>query len=362
MRRQHTSAQLLRPQDQDQDPDHDPDHDHDHDPDPTSVTISKVEYDSLLQESREFQLLKQSLFQGGLTPDSLSLLIHATAEPKSTQPSINSWADDCNEMPPAYPYGHPSACPAAPRNRASWRSGASVPSFNLAPGSRIFHREARHPAPLDLRVSDSRRRVSCAVHPASVLDNILFDEADSLIDEHDNVEPTTTQNNGTPLRTLYFSGLSARTTYRDLLSVIKGGKLLGVNLRSERSATATFADGAADYLAWVKRNDIYVQGKRVEVKWAEHQYQLNDYINNKLANGATRNILIRSAVEKGLTEAQIREDMEHIHNLVIIDVTFRHGHAYVSQNVSRSPRSRVAKTYHRYRPTPCTMLCSLGRA
>ena len=42
--------------------------------------------------------------------------------------------------------------------------------------------------------------------------------------------------------------------------------------------------------------------------------------------------MIHSAVEKGLTEAQIRDDMEHIHNLVIIDVNFRTGDAYVSTN------------------------------
>ena len=66
-------------------------------------------------------------------------------------------------------------------------------------------------------------------------------------------------------RTLYFAGLSDRTTYKDLLSVIKGGKLLSVNMRGERSATVTFLDGAADFLAWAKRNDIYLSSKRVRI-------------------------------------------------------------------------------------------------
>ena len=42
--------------------------------------------------------------------------------------------------------------------------------------------------------------------------------------------------------------------------------------------------------------------------------------------------MINSALDKGLTESRIREDMEHIHNLVIIDVTFRGNDAYVSMN------------------------------
>ena len=71
---------------------------------------------------------------------------------------------------------------------------------------------------------------------------------------------------------------------------------------------------------------------KIEVKWADRQFHLNSHIANKIANGATRNIIIHSAVEKGLTEERIRDDMEHIHNLVIIDVVFRGGDAYVSMN------------------------------
>lgn len=68
------------------------------------------------------------------------------------------------------------------------------------------------------------------------------------------------------------------------------------------------------------------------MKWADRQFQLNNHIANKIANGATRNLVIHSAVEKGMTEQQIRDDMEHIHNLIVIDVVFRSGSAYVSMN------------------------------
>ncbi|KMU90005.1 hypothetical protein CIHG_07688 [Coccidioides immitis H538.4] len=50
-----------------------------------------------------------------------------------------------------------------------------------------------------------------------------------------------------------------------------------------------------------------------------------------VSNGASRNILIRG-IHPNLTESQIREDMEHIHNLVIISVTFTQGNAYISTN------------------------------
>jgi len=70
--------------------------------------------------------------------------------------------------------------------------------------------------------------------------------------------PLSAQSQGT----LFFSGLSERTTYKDLMSVIKGGKIVSGVLRNN-GALVTFNTGAAEFLAWSKRNDIYLQGKRV---------------------------------------------------------------------------------------------------
>ena len=62
--------------------------------------------------------------------------------------------------------------------------------------------------------------------------------------------------------TLFFAGLSERTTYKDIVSIIKGGKVISSVLRNN-GALVTLATGAAEFLAWSKRNDIYLQGKRV---------------------------------------------------------------------------------------------------
>lgn len=56
------------------------------------------------------------------------------------------------------------------------------------------------------------------------------------------------------------------------------------------------------------------------------------HVANKISIGATRNLVIRNALSKGLCENRIREDMEHIHNLVVVEVTFRNSDAYVSTN------------------------------
>lgn len=94
-------------------------------------------------------------------------------------------------------------------------------------------------------------------------DTAYDDDVDNMTEEttsamRNAASPQTEQ----PQRTLFISGLSERTTYRDLMSVVKGGKIISCVLRNS-SALVTFAAGAADFLAWSKRNDIYLQGKRV---------------------------------------------------------------------------------------------------
>jgi hypothetical protein len=103
-------------------------------------------------------------------------------------------------------------------------------------------------------------------YDTSLLDDTLDNyDADNMTDEEIvSTRHVSGQQNDQPQRTLFFSGLSERTTYRDLMSVIKGGKIISSVLRNN-SALVTFATGAAEFLAWSKRNDTYLQGKRVSV-------------------------------------------------------------------------------------------------
>lgn len=93
--------------------------------------------------------------------------------------------------------------------------------------------------------------------------SIYHGDEDDLFDGN---APATNDSNNAPSsqqrRTLFFSGLSERTTYKDLMSVIKGGKIVS-SVMNNNSALVTFATGAAEFLAWSKRNDVYLQGKRV---------------------------------------------------------------------------------------------------
>lgn len=199
--------------------------------DPASVTISRVEYDSLLRTSREFELLKTSLYQGGLTPDTLALLIAGATASEQQQKPVDSWADDYDDQPMPYPQARPYAGGPSNSNGMPWRSNTNTDDGNTEMGTAAQCRP------------------------------------------------------GETLRTLYFCNLSPKTTYKDLASVVKGGKVLSITIRSERSATVTFLDAAADYLTWTKRNDVYLHARRVEVRWAERQFNLNGHIANKILTG-----------------------------------------------------------------------------
>lgn len=71
---------------------------------------------------------------------------------------------------------------------------------------------------------------------------------------------------------------------------------------------------------------------QIEVKWADHQFRIHHYIIEKMSRGASRNLLIRNAANNGLTEQRIRSDMEHISNLIIIEVKWRGPDACVHTN------------------------------
>ena len=69
-------------------------------------------------------------------------------------------------------------------------------------------------------------------------------------------------------RTIIAQNLADRTTHKDIVNIVRGGPLLDVFLRmNERSASISFVEGSAaqEFMNYVKRNDIYIHGKRVSI-------------------------------------------------------------------------------------------------
>lgn len=135
-------------------------------------------------------------------------------------------------------------------------------------------------------------------------------------------------------RTILISNLPEGTTHAEIVDVVKGGMLLDIYLRThDRAASVSFLQESAaqEFFRYVKRHDLYIKGKRVEIRWNDRQFILPGHVANKIAIGATRNLVIINKNAKH-TEEAIREDLEHIHNLVVIKVRFSGQNAYISTN------------------------------
>ncbi|KAL8832170.1 MAG: hypothetical protein Q9170_004987 [Blastenia crenularia] len=139
-------------------------------------------------------------------------------------------------------------------------------------------------------------------------------------------------------RTILFKNLSDKVTHQDIVNVVRGGLLLDLYIRSQdKTANVSFVHGTAaqGFMAYVKRNDVYIHGRRLSFVWADRQYNLPGHVSNKIGIGATRNVVIRS-IHPNITEKHMREDLDHIHNLVIVNLSFIGGDAFLSLNSIRN--------------------------
>jgi len=70
---------------------------------------------------------------------------------------------------------------------------------------------------------------------------------------------------------------------------------------------------------------------QVEIRWNDRQFILPGLVANKIGIGATRNLIVRNRSQKH-TEEAIRNDLEHIHNLIVIRIIFNGPDALIETN------------------------------
>ncbi|KAI9699495.1 MAG: hypothetical protein M1820_007126 [Bogoriella megaspora] len=266
------------------------------------VIIPKDHHDELLRQSKKYKTLKSALLRGGIDEGTLDLL--TTAD--STQPDSNGFELLPNTAPNPNPNQSYANC-FSQRPSVPVTISAPPPIFTPYNSTYSLCHGASSFGSQDLTAEGSDDKGTRGYGQ-----NLL---------PHQPNEP----------RTLRFSNLSDRTTHKDLLNIVRGGKIVELYIRDDRTACVSFVDGAKEFFAYAKRNDFYVNQKRLEIRWNDRQFQLSGHIAYKISTGATRNIVIHGGASK-LTEEGIREDMEHIHNLVIVDVSFQENDVYVSTN------------------------------
>ncbi|KAH7380720.1 hypothetical protein BKA66DRAFT_128719 [Pyrenochaeta sp. MPI-SDFR-AT-0127] len=303
-----------------------------------NVTISKAEHEYLLEALREYNLLKNALLRGGLPKEALASLL-----------GNDNGSDD-----------HPS--------ESDYRSGETSTKPNAAVAT-VSGRSLNEilPVPDNIALCDGLQPMA-HLH---AFRHVSYGESESHMDnpskEHKGYNPALSQRfpvSDSDRRTILISNLSKHTTHRDLVGVVRGGRLLEIILRSDRTATISFFEGATEFLTHARRNDIYLHMKRLELRWSDRQFYVPPHVSNKIRNGATRNLVVRGIAGK-LTADQIRDHLDHIHNLVVVDIYFKNDDAYISTNavhhalIARTcmkSRTKYKGTRIEYYPDECAAL------
>ena len=151
-------------------------------------------------------------------------------------------------------------------------------------------------------------------------------------------------------RTVQLVDLPERTSHREIVSAVRGGKLLEIHMRpGDKVAAISFVhpSDAAAFLEHSLKWHLYIRKTKVPslksfsnpkantlqvtVRWSNRHYSLSRSAIHRLNLGATRNFAIRHC-SSNITPKDIRDDLEHIHNLRVLGVNFKDGDYYVRTN------------------------------
>lgn len=136
-------------------------------------------------------------------------------------------------------------------------------------------------------------------------------------------------------RSVVLAGVPKSTTLQDINRSIRGGALLNVFRRhADQTVHVAFVEpaNAEAFMRYVKKNDLYIKSKRVEVSWDDRQHYMTGGLARRIRHeGATRNLVIRFP-NPGVTAEIIRDDLEHIHLLEVVSLHLADSHAWISLN------------------------------
>ncbi|KAK1240218.1 hypothetical protein MKX08_007660 [Trichoderma sp. CBMAI-0020] len=136
------------------------------------------------------------------------------------------------------------------------------------------------------------------------------------------------------LRSVRLFNLPEKTTYGDIAGLIRGGLVYEFYItHGAATATITFVEvaSAEAYFAHVRNKDLFLKNRRIGIRWLQRFQRLPGHHIHRIAQGVTRNMVLRRCGPSH-TEASLREDLEHIHNLHIVKIEFRGGDCHIATN------------------------------
>ncbi|KAK3380367.1 hypothetical protein B0T24DRAFT_191760 [Lasiosphaeria ovina] len=292
-----------------------------------AVTVSRGEYDSLQAIAKQYENLRRNLLRGGVGEETVDLLSqddHTIQDGRSQAPSPSK-ADVTDDGGARLNTPTPQPSTAfldQPKPRTyGYRNGNGYSGNDTAGAT---HKYSDRPAWADHDAEpEDEEDVSC--------DSPVESPGGAAAPKQQGQKPQFVRQ---CMRTIQLQNLAEGITHADITSVVRGGMVLDVFLRAhERSATVSFLDAmdAKRFYDHVRKHDLYIKNKRVDIKWSDRQFILPGHVAGKIGSGASRNLVIRR-YDGRHTEENIREDLDHIHNLIIVKIEFLGGTCYLSLN------------------------------
>ncbi|RWA13876.1 hypothetical protein EKO27_g1257 [Xylaria grammica] len=261
--------------------------------DETIVPVPQKDYEELLLLSRQFANLKRSLLGAGVTEENIATLVQDASSVTQADPNVVV----------THTYDH---------NQSDGRGARSkLPTSAFQAASYTTHSSAAN------GTSGNMSCLNGEPTPYTL-------EGNHDWSSHEHLGGTFTPS---------YSADGPTDVHIDSFHQIhKPQPLLRSNV-TEHIASVSFVreEDAVRFYEHARKNDIYIKNKRVFIKWADRHFILPGHVANKMAAGATRNLIIRRCGAHH-TEDSVRDDLQHIHNLLVIKVEFIGGSCYIKTN------------------------------
>ncbi|KAK1980564.1 hypothetical protein LZ30DRAFT_594568 [Colletotrichum cereale] len=282
-----------------------------------TITIARAEYDTLVKAVREFSNLRRNLMRGGVAEETLAVL---------TSDESNWNEDSAGQQTDTPTFADTRAATQRPANKPRVTEATTV----QGPQGGRYNGKLSGPRSVKQEWADAEptaHDISEATASPSEAEHAFIHQEDARLSVRPQFERMAT-------RTILMTNLAEGTTHADVTDVVRGGQLLDIFLRThDRSAQVSFVHGsdARAFIEHTRRHDLYIRHKRVDVRWSDRQFVLPGHVASKIGIGATRNLVVRRC-DQSLTKESIRDDLEHIHNLIVIRVIFSGDSCHIGTN------------------------------
>ena len=228
------------------------------------VSILKSDHDNFLRMAQEYLSLRDALYKGGIQPETLDVLIHGgdlSTDPTDILTENNNYGETGGIGVVSQPsqarvtLSSPATQPWL-QAKTSWPPKSSVDTSKAWSRGKFLSREN-----------------SCIQEDDISWDPDLSRESNRDIDSLTIPRTEKKRFAREEQRTILAKNLADRVSHKDITTIVRGGLVLDIFLRSnERSASISFVEASAarDFMNYVKKNDVYIHGKRVRPHIAKY--------------------------------------------------------------------------------------------